>query len=246
MNTTLIRFTPEAWAERVAANIASRLSLAQEKRGKATLVLAGGSTPAPVYRWLAQAEAIDWQHVHIFWGDERSVPPTDPASNYRMARETLFEPLGLAPDASNIHRFPTENTPERNAMAYEQTIRQVCGLEEGEMPRFDVVLLGMGGDGHTASLFPGTSALHEQTKIAVANPVPAQQTTRLTLTYPALNHARAILFLIKGASKADRLAEILADGPIRYPAQGIQPVDGELLWLVDTAAGSKVSLSADG
>ena len=205
-------------------------------------MLSGGSTPIPVHRALAQAKRIDWDLVHFFWGDERYVAANDPASNFRMARETLLDPLGIAPDAPNVHRFPTDTSPQEDATQYEQEIQAFFGLTEGQMPRFDVVLLGMGGDGHTASLFPGTDALSESTRIAVANPVPAQNTTRLTLTYPALNHARSVFVLLKGAGKAARLAEVLNGEPNKYPIQGVQPTNGELSWLVDEAAASQLAM----
>ncbi|MGB0387608.1 MAG: 6-phosphogluconolactonase [Ardenticatenaceae bacterium] len=236
----VIIFESDAWVEGVTAKIVSGLRAALATRQRATLLLSGGSTPIPVHRALAQAKRIDWQQVHFFWGDERYVPADDPASNFRMARETLLDPLGIAPDAPNVHPFPTESTPQEDAAKYEQQLQDFFGLAAGEMPRFDVILLGMGGDGHTASLFPGTQALTESTRLAVANPVPAQNTTRLTLTYPVLNHAHHLFVLLKGEGKAARLAEVLTGEPNKYPIQGIQPTDGELLWLLDSAAASQL------
>jgi 6-phosphogluconolactonase len=238
--SNVVIFESDKWVEGVTVQIVSRLRAALGVHKRASILLAGGGTPAPVYRALAQNKVMNWQQVHFFWGDERHVPPDDAQSNFRMVRETLLEPLGLPSDAPNVHRFPTDTSPDEDAAQYEQTIKGFFGLAEGEMPRFDVVLLGMGGDGHTASLFPGTEALSEEKRIAVANPVPAMNTTRLTLTYPALNNAHAIFMLLKGAGKAALLSEVLTGEPGKYPIQDINPTKGELSWLVDTAAASQL------
>lgn len=238
--SNVVIFEPDKWVEGVTAQIISRLAAALASGNQASILLAGGGTPAPIYRAMAQNREVNWQQVHFFWGDERHVPPDDAQSNYRMVREALLERLGLPSDAPNVHRFPTDTSPDEDAAQYEQTIKGFFGLAEEEMPRFDVVLLGMGGDGHTASLFPGTQALSEEKRIAVANPVPAMNTTRLTLTYPALNNAHAIFMLLKGAGKAARLVEVLTGEANKYPIQGIEATNGELSWLVDTAAASQL------
>lgn len=238
----VIVFKSDAWAEGVTAKIVAALRVALATRRRATILLSGGSTPIPVHRALAQAERVDWELVHFFWGDERYVPPHDAASNFRMARESFLDELGIAPDGPTVHRFPTDSTPSEDAAKYEAEIQAFFGLTDGEFPQFDVILLGMGGDGHTASLFPDTEALSETSRIVVANPVPAQNTTRLTLTYPALNHGRHIFVLLKGAGKAARLADVLHGEPNQFPIQGIQPVAGELLWLTDEAAAGKLAI----
>ena len=238
----VIIFKSDAWAEGVAVKIVAALRVALATRQRATILLSGGSTPIPVHQALVQAEGIDWELVHFFWGDERYVPPHDAASNFRMARESLLDELGIAPDAPNVHRCPTERTPNEDAAHYEAEIMAFFGLADGQFPQFDVILLGMGGDGHTASLFPDTEALSETSHIVVANPVPAQNTIRLTLTYPALTHGRHIFVLLKGAGKAARLAEVLHGEPNQYPIQGIQPIAGELLWLTDEAAAEQLEI----
>ncbi len=236
----VIVFESDKWAEDAAGKIVSALRVALATRRQATISLSGGNTPVPVHQALVKAERIDWDAVHFFWGDERYVPPHDMASNFRMARESLLDELGIAPDAPNVHRCPTERTPSEDAARYEADIRAFFELADGEFPKFDVILLGMGGDGHTASLFPETEALSETNRIVVANPVPAQNTIRLTLTYPALNHGRNIFVLLKGAGKAARLAEVLHGKPNQYPIQDIQPIAGELIWLTDEAAAEKL------
>jgi 6-phosphogluconolactonase len=206
-----------------------------------TIVLSGGSTPRGLYELLAADPAIrdrlPWHHLHFFWGDERHVPPDHPQSNYRMAHESLFS---LAPVPSeNIHRVPAEE-PEAALAAekYEQELRTFFGLEVGQLPRFDCILLGMGSDGHTASLFPETEALHTSNRLVVANWVDKFNAYRLTLTVPVLNHADLVMFLVSGHEKAEVLKEVLQGGrqPDRFPAQLIRPDPGKLLWIVDRAA----------
>ena len=209
--------------------------------GPHTLVLSGGSTPRKLYERISNVPAIrdslPWENIHFFWGDERHVPPQDSQSNYRMADETLFSaapvPMG------NVHRIPAEN-PDAAAAAdeYEHELLSFFKLEKGRLPRFDCVLLGIGSDGHTASLFPGTSAIKEKKRLVVANRVEKLQTHRITMTVPVINNANLIIFLIGGREKAAVLKEILEGEyePERLPAQLIRPVDGKLVWLVDQAA----------
>ena len=212
-------------------------------RGRFSVALAGGSTPRRTYQLLATGEyrdRISWDSVHIFFGDERCVPPTDAESNYRMAREAMIEVLPVP--AENVHRMAGEGDPVVGARLYEKELRSFF---EGAAawPRFDLVLLGMGDDGHTASLFPGTPALAEQQAWVVANPVEKLETFRITLTIPAINHAAHVIFMVTGAGKAERLAAVIHGerDPERLPAQMIQPVDGSLTWLVDRAAASLLS-----
>jgi 6-phosphogluconolactonase len=198
-------------------------------------VLAGGSTPKTTYEILARdyAGQIDWANVHVFFGDERAVPPDHGDSNYRMARETLLDHVPVG----SVHRMQGELPPDEAAEAYEQDLLDFFGSEG--LPRFDLILLGTGPDGHTASLFPETSALEVHERLVVANPVLKLDTTRITLTVPVLNAARAVCFLVAGESKARPVAEILEGNPDprEYPASLIQPQDGPE-WMLDQAAAS--------
>lgn len=204
--------------------------------GRFTVALAGGSTPKSLYRLLAGSEfkdKIDWAKVFFFFGDERYVPPTDTESNFRMARETLFDPLRTP--VENIFRWPTESaSAEQAAEEYEKTLRNFFSGS----PRFDLVLLGVGADGHTASLFPYTEALIETSRSAVSNWVEKLGACRLTMTFPMLNSAANIIFLVAGEEKAPVLKEILGGEylPEKYPAQGINPGNSNLYWLLDEAA----------
>lgn len=241
------RFSDEGWAEGAAEEVAERLRAALADGPRATLLLAGGGTPEPLYRALARASGIDWSRVHFFWGDERHVPPDHPDSNFRMARESLLAPLGIMPDDPRVHRMPTESgTPAADASLYEQNLRAFFDLAPRERPRFDVVLLGVGEDGHTASLFPQSEALDEDVHLVVANPLPDKESIRLTVTFPVLNAARTIFFLVRGSSKAAILAAILDGAAARFPAQQVRPHDGELIWLVDDSAASALPAGADG
>jgi 6-phosphogluconolactonase len=210
--------------------------------GGFSVALSGGSTPRELYTLLASAkyaERIDWSRVHVFWGDERCVLPDHIESNYRMARETLLEHVPLP--SGNIHRIHGEMDPEAAAAEYQ---RELCAFFDGDTddhecsPRFDLVLLGMGDDGHTASLFPETAALREASQYVIANYIDKLHSWRITLTPMAINAAANIMFLVAGTGKSSRLHQIL-NGPYqpgRLPAQIIQPEDGNLSWFVDAAA----------
>ncbi|HKX62264.1 MAG TPA: 6-phosphogluconolactonase [Verrucomicrobiae bacterium] len=206
------------------------------RRGRFDIALSGGSTPRSVYSLLASTHAgsLSWDKVHLFFGDERPVGPEDPQSNYRMVRETLLSNPVMQPV---IHRIEAERPAEEAADRYEGELRNHFGAPPPAQPQFDLVLLGLGTDGHTASLFPGTAALHEESRAVVANVVPQLQTKRITLTFPAINQGRRVIFLTAGADKAAVLAQVLsgtADGEA-YPSQSVRPA-GELLWMVDAAA----------
>lgn len=211
-----------------------------EKRGKFAVALAGGSTPKSLYQLLAGEDfknKVDWRKVFFFFADERNVLPDVEESNFRMARENLFEPLTI--QSENIFRWQTEREEAKEIAAdYEQTIKEFFRLSENEFPRFDLVLLGMGGDGHTASLFPSSGALREIKKIAAANYVEKLNSHRLTFTYPAINNAANVIFLVGGAEKAETLAEVLQGEPQfeMFPSQNVKPEDGKLLWLLDEKA----------
>jgi len=212
-------------------------------RGRFAIGLSGGSTPRPLYELLASpafASRIDWTNVHVFWGDERCVPPDHPDSNYRMARETLLDHVPLPPD--NIHRLAGELDPATAAADYEAHLRAFFAGDGEAGPRFDLLLLGMGDDSHTASLFPGTAALGETERWAAANYVEKLDAWRLTLTPPALNAAAEIMVLVSGASKADAFHAVLSGptDPDKYPAQVLNPNNGRLRWLVDSEAADRV------
>lgn len=215
--------------------------------GRFTVALSGGSTPKTLYSLLASPEyrgRVDWLRVHLFWGDERCVPPDHPESNYRMVREALLGKIEIPP--KNIHRMKGEISPEEAAASYEVELAQFFHLDPGALPRFDLVLLGLGEDGHTASLFPGSAALQETTRLVTTAYVERLHAHRLTLTLPVLNAAAQVSFLISGASKTTKVQEILGAGAaqVDYPAARIAPADGRLTWFItqDAAGGIVTSV----
>jgi 6-phosphogluconolactonase len=236
-------------AEDAAHFFAARAAEAIAARGVSRVALSGGSTPRALYQRLATMPtganvpgAIDWTRVQLFFGDERHVPPDHAESNYRMVKEALLSQTPI-PEA-NVHRIRTEMSNAADAATnYEQAIRNAFQIRPGAWPRFDLVLLGMGPDGHTASLFPETPVLQERSRIAAAVWVVSMQTWRVSLTPPVLNHARAVLFLVSGAEKADTLHAVLEgpSEPDQLPAQLIAPSDGLVHWFVDTAAAAKLA-----
>ena len=227
---------------REAAGLFVRLSIeAVSERGSFSVALSGGTTPRRVYELLASDDyrtQVTWASVHVFFGDERTVAPDHPDSNFRMANEALLSRVALP--ARNVHRMNGVGDAAANASRYESELRAIFG--DAEWPRLDLVMLGMGDDGHTASLFPGTTALAEERAWVVANWIEKFQTWRITLTAPAINAAHRVLFLVTGAGKAERLREVLKGerDPSRLPSQLIQPRDGTLEWLVDRAAAAKL------
>ncbi|MBN2502168.1 MAG: 6-phosphogluconolactonase [Anaerolineales bacterium] len=212
-----------------------------EARDVFTVALSGGTTPRSVYELLASeqyAEAVDWSMVHVFWGDERSVPPNNPNSNYWMA-ENLWLGKGNIPEI-NVHRMKGELEADLAEKDYTRVLRDFFAesAASGEPPRLDLVFLGMGDDGHTASLFPGTEAIHETERWVTAHFVEKLDTWRITLTPVVLNAAANVAFLVEGEGKAERLKEVL-EGPQQpdvLPAQIIAPEDGNLYWFVDEEA----------
>jgi 6-phosphogluconolactonase len=215
--------------------------------GRFAVALSGGSTPRALYALLASDQfqpQVPWPQVHVFWGDERCVPPDHSESNYRMAREALLDAVPIP--IQNIHRMPGEYADHtRAATEYEQTLKTFFEVPAGKVPRFDLILLGMGDDGHTASLFPGTAALAEQERWVTANYVEKLATHRLTLTVPVINHAANVVFLISGESKASVLREVLEGEyqPQRFPSQFIRPEGGRLLFILDRAAAKELRSS---
>lgn len=223
-----------------AAHRFAALSSAASRGGKPFRVaLAGGNTPAKLYKLLASPRfrgAIDWRSTHVFFGDERCVPIDSEFCNYKMAMETLIAPLNL--DGATIHRIHADQPdPEMAAEQYAQEIAQHFGATT--LPRFDLVLLGMGSDGHTASLFPNTTALTEADRWVVRNEPGLQPfVPRVTLTFPVINNAANILFLVAGKDKAETAARVLTgpSAPHQLPSQSVQPGDGSLTWLFDRDA----------
>ena len=230
----LVKEDPQQLAEAAARDFATKARAAIAERGRFTVALAGGSTPKATYEILARdyADGLDWSKVHVFFGDERTVPPDHEDSNYRMAHRTLLSHVPVG----SIHRMRGELQPTEAAAAYEEELREFFGASD-EPPSLDLILLGIGEDGHTASLFPETSALEVHDYWVVANPVLKLETTRLTLSVPVINSARAVNFLVAGEGKAEALKQILegdAD-PRQYPAKLVRPSGGPL-WMVDRAA----------
>lgn len=222
--------------------IADAAARAQAARGRFTLALSGGSTPQPIYARLAAAEyraRLDWSRAYIFFGDERCVPPDDAQSNYRMARQALLDQAPLPRE--NIYRLRGEDDPARAALQYEQTLQAFFRC--APPPAFDLILLGLGDNGHTASLFPGTAALRERERWVVPQYVETLRAWRVTFTAPLINAARDIAFLIQGADKAQILWNVLR-GPYQpdvLPAQLVQPMQGELHWFADATAAAKIT-----
>lgn len=217
-------------AERVVA------SLRDARHG--AVALAGGRTPAALYRLLTQPpcrEAVRWEAIDWFWGDERCVPPDHADSNYRMAMEHLLGPLGVP--SERIHRMPADAADlDAAAREHEAEIRRVVPAGAGSVPRFDVVLLGIGADGHTASLFPGSTGLNEMERLVVAHHAPGPDAWRMTMTFPLLNAARQVIFLATGEDKAPALHGILRNNDTALPATLVRPSEGASLWVLDGAA----------
>ena len=201
-----------------------------------------------LYQLLAgsYAHSIPWGQVFLFWGDERHVPPDHPDSNYRVANKALLSKVPVPME--NVFRIHAEENATRAATDYEQTLKTFFQLKPGEVPRFDLILLGMGSDGHTASLFPDTAVLQEQGRLVVAHWIDKLQTYRITLTLPVLNNSACVMFLVTGGDKADVLREVLEtdSSGAHFPSKLIQPKNGRLLWLIDRAAAGALSSNAEG
>ncbi len=232
---------PAALARRAAQYFVEMASEAADAYGRARIAISGGTTPKAVFELLADPSQpwrtrMPWDKLDLYWVDERSVPPNHVDSNYRMTREALLSHVPLRP--GQIHRIKGELDPQAAASRYETELRSSFHLEGAESPRFDLVALGMGKDGHTASLFPHTEAIHEINRLAVAYHVPQLDAWRVTLTWPVINHARSVFFLVSGEDKASILPEVLI-GPCdseRLPSQLIWPSSGILTFILDKAA----------
>jgi 6-phosphogluconolactonase len=225
----LIQRAIQIWQQTAAAAI--------QERGRFTVALAGGSTPKRLYAALAETEGIPWQHTWLFWGDERYVPPDHPDSNYRMVREVMLERVGIP--ETQVFPIPTQaGDPAQDASQYEMQLHK---LFPGDWPQMDLIWLGIGEDGHTASLFPGTAALQVQDRWVTVGQKDGDP--RLTLTYPVLNQAAQVVFLVTGANKAPILKEVLTT-QAHLPCQSVNP-RGRLLWLLDVAAAAQLPLPID-
>ena len=246
MGQVLIFENPQEVARAAADRFVELARAAIDARGRFSVALAGGSTPQRAYELLASDEyktRLDWSKAHFFFGDERSVPPDNAQSNYRMANEAMLSRIPIP--EKNVHLIRGVGDVVANARLYEDELRTY--FSDAEWPRFDLVLLGMGDDGHTASLFPNTSALNDNQAWVTSNWVEKLNTYRITLTAPAINHAAHVVFLVTGENKAARLAEVLSDArdTTRLPSQLIAPLNGTLEWYVDKAAASRLSSTSD-
>ncbi len=242
----------ESLAQRAAEQFAALAGYAIRKRGRFVVALSGGSTPKPMNALLAApplAEKINWSKVYVFWSDERCVAPEDPESNYGSARESLLKHVHIP--VENIQRAHGELAPEHAAQKYEDRLRAFFGrmpgdtIPVGQPMRFDLILLGLGEDGHTASLFPGAPAIREKQRWAVAvkhDSPPLPLVDRVTFTPVLINAAANVTFLVTGAAKAERLRQVLRDPQDvdRLPAQAVRPKDGKLFWFLDEAAAGKI------
>jgi 6-phosphogluconolactonase len=235
-------------AEALALRAADLTALAAQEgaaaRGRFSIALSGGETPRGYYRMLARqqfSQKIPWRRVQLYWGDERCVAPDDPASNYGMARDAFIKHVPIS--ETSVHRVCGEEGADKAALAYEKELRALAAQERpaSELPVFDLVVLGLGRDGHTASLFPHSEALEMEERFAVATVAP-DGAPRVTITYPVINAARRVWFLVSGAEKAGMVAEVL-EGlrvPKAVPAQNVAPVHGHLTWLLDEAAAAEL------
>jgi len=235
--------SPQKVAEEAARRWLSIAQAAVAERGQFDIALSGGNTPRFLYSLMAsepRAGQAPWAQSYVFWGDERRVPASHPDSDYRMARETLLDHVPVPQD--HIFRMPSEGLASGDMLDYERKIRRHFDLGPRDWPRFDLILLGLGKDGHMAGIFPGTRAVSDLSHMVLVYPVPQLQVERITLTTPVLNNARNVVFLVTGDEKAEALAQTL-NGPKRpstYPAQAINPTDGTLTWLLDEAAAAKL------
>ena len=237
-----IEKSAEELAQFAAKQLVEILSRAIKERGSGSLVLSGGKTPRRVYQILGSkplSDRLEWNCVHCFFGDERMVPPDHPDSNYGMARRELFERVPIP--AENVHRIQGELTAEQAALEYANELRSIY---KGRIPRFDCVLLGIGEDGHTASLFPGTDALSENEKSTVALFVPRLKAWRATLTFRVINNAREIIFLAEGEKKASIVRKVIESAmpSMNFPATMVRPHDGVLRWMLDSEVSSFIRL----
>lgn len=246
MTKPIVKVFPNAAALfRAAADEFTKLATdAVRENGRFTVALSGGSTPRSLFSLLATDyhSVIPWKQVLFFWSDERHVPPDSPESNYKMANDAMLSKVPVP--SENVFRIPTEDPDANNAaQAYEEVLKKVFQLAPGAFPKFDLIMLGLGPDGHTASLFPGSAGLAETHKLVIANWIEKFNTYRITFTFPVLNNSKCVMFLVSGADKAPMLRDVLEGHPKPpYPSQLVNPSNGRLLWMVDKAAAADLSL----
>ncbi len=238
----IIKDGPILLAEQAADIFVASAKRSIDQRGRFAAILSGGSTPRQMHRLLAEEpyfSKITWKKTHIFWADERCVPENDPQSNYGAAQEDFLNRVPIP--EMQVHFMPGRSVPEKGARNYRKTLMDFFNIKDDAFPVFDLIFLGMGTDGHTASLFPGQSSLEEREKTIVAVKGGDPNVARLTMTLPVINHASQIVFLISGKEKAQLLKTIFEDKTMRLPAQKIRPIDGDLIWIADRAAASHLS-----
>jgi 6-phosphogluconolactonase len=234
--------SPQDLFEATAAEFIAQANAAVRARGKFTVALSGGSTPKSLFTLLATKPNVPWDKIYFFWGDERHVPPDDPESNYRMANEAMLSKVPVP--SENIFRIHSEEKDAAEAaLQYEQTLQQFFHLAPGEFPRFDLIFLGLGPDGHAASLFPDSKALEERRRLVVSNWVEKFKTDRITFTFPVLDEAACVIFLASGPDKAAIVHQVLENSGANLPSQKIRPANGRLLWMLDSGAASALSAS---
>ncbi len=242
METEVKILSDDTELARTAASLFSETATgAVNEKNLFTVALSGGSTPKQLYSLLASEEpwrsGLPWSRMHFFWSDERHVPPDHPDSNYGMVEAALFSRVAIPP--ANIHRIQGEESdPARAAEEYENDLK---AFFQDQLPRFDLVLLGLGSDGHTASLFPGSNGLREHERLVIANWIEEMDTWRLTLTFPVFNNSARIIFLVSGQEKAEIVSEVLEGPRAKYPAQNVTPADGKLNWLIDREAAARLT-----
>jgi 6-phosphogluconolactonase len=234
--------SPEKEALKGADLFAGRAKASVNTRGKFFAALSGGSTPRPMHRLLVQdpyRSEIPWGHVHLFWVDERCVPASDPASNFGAAKRDFIHQAPIP--ASQVHPMPGEMVPELGALKYQEDLVSSFQLREGEFPVFDIIFLGVGADGHTASLFPGRKALDETERMVVAVKGGEPYVSRLTMTLPVINNAKEVVFLVSGKEKAGVVKAIIESEDQSFPAHKVRPGNGVLTWLLDSGAASQLT-----
>ena len=238
----IIRETPSQAATAAADLFAATARESISDKGFFTVAVSGGSTPRPMHRMLAEepfCSDVPWHKTHLFWVDERCVPEKDPASNFGLARKDFLDRVPIP--QSQIYPMPGEASPEEGAGIYQRVLIDFFHLQKGELPVFDLIFLGTGKDGHTASLFPEQKALDEMERLVVCVKGGVPNVSRITMTFPVLNHAKRIIFIVSGKNKADIVKTILEFPKARLPAQRIQPLNGTLTWLLDSESASMLS-----
>src|SRR5512137_2212408 len=249
MTSVEIFSSPVEMSEAAARLFTARAGEAVSTRRRFCAALSGGKTPVALYRLLAKApfaSQIPWARVHLFWGDERCVPLDHVDSNYRLVREMLLDHVPIP--AANVHRIPAEMDPVEAAARYEGQLREFFAPHGDGLPVFDCILLGLGKDGHTASLFPGTRAIRESARWVLGHYVDAQKGWRITLTPPVINAARSVVFIVAGSGKA-AVVKVILEGPLRpdtLPAQIVRPAGGDLVWILDREAAALLKVEGKG